>query len=157
MLENLPPCPRTPLATNRELPSPKCQVPRFRNLACQLYFLKEFVYGCTGSSLMLGLFSSCIKQAPVCLGFISCKWGFSSWGLRARECRLSCYGAQALLLCCMWDLPGSEMEPVFPVLAGGFFTTEPPGKPSLFLMALSGNGNPLQYPCLENPMDRGAW
>ena len=20
-----------------------------------------------------------------------------------------------------------------------------------------GNGNPLQYPCLENPMHRGAW
>ena len=20
-----------------------------------------------------------------------------------------------------------------------------------------GNGNPLQYPCLETPMDRGAW
>ena len=20
-----------------------------------------------------------------------------------------------------------------------------------------GNGNPLQHPCLENPMDRGAW
>ena len=20
-----------------------------------------------------------------------------------------------------------------------------------------GNDNPLQYPCLENPMDRGAW
>ena len=20
-----------------------------------------------------------------------------------------------------------------------------------------GNGNPLQYPCLENPMDGGAW
>ena len=20
-----------------------------------------------------------------------------------------------------------------------------------------GNGNPSQYPCLENPMDRGAW
>ena len=20
-----------------------------------------------------------------------------------------------------------------------------------------GNGNPLQYPCLENPTDRGAW
>ena len=20
-----------------------------------------------------------------------------------------------------------------------------------------GNSNPLQYPCLENPMDRGAW
>ena len=20
-----------------------------------------------------------------------------------------------------------------------------------------GNGNPLQYPCLDNPMDRGSW
>ena len=20
-----------------------------------------------------------------------------------------------------------------------------------------GNGNPLQYPCLENPLDRGTW
>ena len=30
-----------------------------------------------------------------------------------------------------------------------------------FLFSLScigeGNGNPLQYTCLENPMDRGAW
>ena len=25
---------------------------------------------------------------------------------------------------------------------------DPPGE---------GNDNPLQYPCLENPMDRGAW
>ena len=22
---------------------------------------------------------------------------------------------------------------------------------------VKGNGNPLQYSCLENPMDRGAW
>ena len=29
----------------------------------------------------------------------------------------------------MWDLPGSGMEPVSPALTGGFFTTEPPGKP----------------------------
>ena len=29
----------------------------------------------------------------------------------------------------MWDLPGSGIEPVSPALAGGFFTTEPPGKP----------------------------
>ena len=50
----------------------------------------------------------------------------------ALECGLNSYGAQALLLCGMWDLPGSGMEPVFPVLAGGFFTTEPPGKASLF-------------------------
>ena len=29
---------------------------------------------------------------------------------------------------------------------------------SLFTFMIGeGNGNPLQYPCLENPMDRGAW
>ena len=28
----------------------------------------------------------------------------------------------------VWDPPGSGMEPVSPALAGGFFTTEPPGK-----------------------------
>ena len=29
----------------------------------------------------------------------------------------------------MWDLPGPELEPVSPALAGGFSTTAPPGKP----------------------------
>ena len=29
----------------------------------------------------------------------------------------------------MWDLPGPGMEPWSPALVGGFFTTEPPGKP----------------------------
>ena len=28
----------------------------------------------------------------------------------------------------MWDLPGTGIEPLTPALAGGFFTTEPPGK-----------------------------
>ena len=27
----------------------------------------------------------------------------------------------------------------------------------LFLILTEGNGNPLQYSCLENSMDRGAW
>ena len=27
----------------------------------------------------------------------------------------------------------------------------------LGIISGEGNGNPLQYPCLENPMDRGAW
>ena len=30
---------------------------------------------------------------------------------------------------CIWDIPRSEMEPVLPTLAGGFFTTGPPGSP----------------------------
>ena len=29
----------------------------------------------------------------------------------------------------MWDLPETGIKPVSPVLAGGFFTTEPPEKP----------------------------
>ena len=29
--------------------------------------------------------------------------------------------------------------------------------PGLGRSPRGGNGNPLQYSCLENPMDRGAW
>ena len=28
---------------------------------------------------------------------------------------------------------------------------------TLLLCSREGNGNPLQYSCLENPMDKGAW
>ena len=31
------------------------------------------------------------------------------------------------------DLPGSGIKPPFPALAGGFFTTAPPGKPKYLL------------------------
>ena len=31
------------------------------------------------------------------------------------------------------------------------------GIPGWVRLPGEGNGNPLQYPCLENPMDRGAW
>ena len=34
------------------------------------------------------------------------------------------------------DLPDPEMKLVSPVLAGGFFTTEPPGKPETYLYLL---------------------
>ena len=34
------------------------------------------------------------------------------------------------MLCRMWNLPGPGIEPVSPALAGGFFTTEPSGKPA---------------------------
>ena len=36
----------------------------------------------------------------------------------------------------MWDLPGSSIEPVSPALAGEFFTTEPPGKPSCAILMI---------------------
>ena len=34
----------------------------------------------------------------------------------------------------MWDLPGPGIEPMSPALTGGFFTTEPPGKPYLSIV-----------------------
>ena len=39
----------------------------------------------------------------------------------------------------MWDLPGQGIEPMSPALAGGFFTTDPSGKPltSLFTKSVS--------------------
>ena len=50
----------------------------------------------------------------------------SAWAL---EHRLSSHGARAYLLHGLWDIPGSGIEPISSALAGGFFTTEPPGKP----------------------------
>ena len=45
------------------------------------------------------------------------------------EHRLNSCGTRAELLCGMWDIPGSGIEPVSHALTGAFFTTEPPGKP----------------------------
>ena len=36
----------------------------------------------------------------------------------------------------MWDLPGPELEPVSPALAGGFLTTAPPGKSQAIIFDL---------------------
>ena len=59
--------------------------------------------------------------------------GLSSCGSQAVEHRLSSCDARVYLLHGLWDLPRSEIEPVFPVLADRFFTTEPPGKPLAIL------------------------
>ena len=65
--------------------------------------------------------------------------------------------------------PGIKLEsPVSPALAAGFFTISTTREvPRLNWWALNagdlspipgeGDGNPLQYSCLGNPMDRGAW
>jgi len=39
----------------------------------------------------------------------------------------------------MWDLPRSGMEAVSSALAGGFFTTEPLGKPQIVVFNLLKN------------------
>ena len=54
--------------------------------------------------------------------------GLRSRGSRAPEHRLSSRGAGAQLLHSSWDVPGPEIEPTSPALAGRLFTTDPPGK-----------------------------
>ena len=48
---------------------------------------------------------------------------------------VSTRGAQVSLLCAVWGLPESGMEPVSPAAAGRLFTREPPGKPSTCVRA----------------------
>ena len=103
-----------------------------------------YLFGCTESWLPLGVFSSCgeheLPQKNVAIRWgvgASPHSGFSGSGAQAvqslgswaLEHRLSSCGAPAYLLQGMWDLFGSRIKPVSPELAGGFFTTEPPGKP----------------------------
>ena len=57
-----------------------------------------------------------------------------SW---APEDRLDRGDSWSQLLYSMLDLPGSGVELVSPALAGGFFTTEPPGKPSSELFEMN--------------------
>ena len=47
-----------------------------------------------------------------------------------------------------WGFPGGSAVKNRPANAGNIGSGRSPGE---------GNGNPLQYSCLENPMDRGAW
>ena len=67
------------------------------------------------------------------------------------------------------ELPNPEIEPRSPTLQADSLPAEPQGKPknsgvgSLSLLQRifpthgEGHGTPLQYSCLENPMDGGAW
>ena len=116
------------------------------------YLFIYFIFGCVGSSLLRGRFSSCSKRGPppiavrgllimvaslveerglLARGLTSC----DSW---APERRLSSCGTRAQLLGGMWDLPGPGLEPVSPALAGGFPTTAPPGKPLMWFLFPSG-------------------
>ena len=81
------------------------------------------------------------------------------------------------------DLPNPGIKPMSPALQVRSSLSEPPVRPSLRQLHLptsgeknlcanvgdtgsipglerspgGGHGNPLQYTCLENPMDRGTW
>ena len=78
-------------------------------------------------------FSSCGKRGPL---FIAVRGPLTTAASpvaehRLQTRRLSSCGSLAQLLRGMWDPPTPGHEPVSPVLAGGFPTTAPPGKPNL--------------------------
>ena len=52
------------------------------------------------------------------------------------------------------DLPDPGIEPMSPADS---LPLSHQGSPLRGVQLGEGNGNPLQYSCLENPMDRGAW
>ena len=68
--------------------------------------------------------------------------GFSSCGSRPQQlCFPGCRAqtqqcARAQLLNGTWDLPRPGIEPASPALAAGFFITEPPGKPSIYVLLI---------------------
>ena len=86
-----------------------------------LFLLGAWALGMGASVVVAHGLSSCGSWALECR--------LSSCGSCALECRLSSCGTRALLLCGMWDLPGSGLKPVSPALAGGFLTPVPPRKP----------------------------
>ena len=57
----------------------------------------------------------------------------------------------------MWELgfPGDSEVKNLPANIGALGDTS--SIPGWGRSPEGGNGNPLQYSCLENPMDRGAW
>ena len=52
----------------------------------------------------------------------------------------------------LWDFPGSSDDKESAYNAG-----DPGSIPGSGRFPGEGNGDPLQYSCLENPMDGGAW
>ena len=51
-----------------------------------------------------------------------------------------------------WSFPGGSEVKNMPASAGDMGSIPGSGR-----LPGEGNSNPLQYSCLENPMDRGAW
>ena len=89
-----------------------------------------FIFDCAGSLLLHGLTLVMVSGGYSllhCLDF-SLHWLLLLWlpGSRAQAWWL---WPLTLLAPGMWDPPGSGIESTSPALTGGFFTTEPLGKP----------------------------
>ena len=99
-----------------------------------------FIYGCSGSLLLYVGFLQlqqvgCALQLR-CAGFVM-RWFLLLHSMGSRVHRFNSCGAWVQPSLGMWDLPGPGIKPMSPALAGRFFNTEPPGKPSFFFSVLS--------------------
>ena len=81
-------------------------IPKIRNLSCCLV--------AKSCSSLCNPMDYIACQSPLSMGFPSQEY-WSGWPFPSPG-----------------DLPDSGMEPVSPIMAGGFFTIEPPGKPPKF-------------------------
>ena len=68
---------------------------------------------------------------------------------QGRDCLLIIFSFPVLML------PGGSVVKNLPANAGG--TRDVSSVPGSGRSSGGRNGNPLQYSCLENPMDRGTW
>ena len=119
---------------------------RFVQLLFIYWFLAVLALGCCAGFSPVARSGACavvvyrLLIAVACLVADSGLWSTGSVSVVAQ------------LLCSLWDLPGSGIEPVSPALAGRLFTTEPPGKPLLcpafifiFFLIHPGGKNSLQW------------
>ena len=98
------------------------------------------------SSLYVWKFSVHVVLKPGLEGFEHHRtaWGMST---AVRQC-----GHSLALPFFGTDFPGGSDGKAFAYNAGDLGSI-----PGLGRSSGEGNGNPLQYPCLENPMDGGVW
>ena len=122
-----------------------------------------------GLSLLRPIF--CASCLPLGLPPCPCTWGYG--GNHFMDCNPLGSSVQGILQARILDwvaIPFSRGSNLgSPALQSDSFPYEPPGKPISTTSASQilkgelrcwigeGNGTPLQYSCLENPMDGGAW
>ena len=123
-------------------------------------FLDNSLFTCVavlGLQCCLLAFSSCGRPGPFSRGGAQASHcgGLSAAEHRLSALRLSSCGTRASLPLGTWDLPGVEIKPASPALAGGIVTTGPPGQApcsfSFFPFLLYGivtTGPPGQAPAL---------
>ena len=72
--------------------------------------------------------------------------------MKGRECARQLSAVFCNFLLCLRGFPGGLVVKNLPANPGDTSLILDPGRPPG-----EGNGNPLQYSCLENPRDGGAW